>query len=606
VHGFCKVIIEELDKDDSESISKEEFKNLKCMKIIGGTGVKMKNLEQQVDLNELCTELKQSNVDEIFDKFDTDKNGVLDQDEMHKFFVFVVRQLSHKRLENLSSGAISKAASELVGIALGNLRNNYMTKKDFENFSDWLEHSLYLISTDDMKFIQDLLKDRTMPPNIMRILQAIVSKNRALSSKQMAFVREIIQGAKQAKRHSIHTKVRMCDELQRIVSMRLNKEISKNLPKGEVADLFSSMAKQGDMSEEMKEFNAEMQSMLGENPLATLCELSSSEAKKLERSMKMKATSKMTEMMVDTLMPGKGDSIKAALGSEKGYELAERIKAAVEGVLGYPITLAEMQKIIKPGVLDAGIRDEVNAAIHGVIDAELDAQREVLTCRLVKITGQRLREANYSKTSWMSVAHGCWTFLKLRLIMIGSLIGGVIIMTLGLLFDVIFGILNIFTCARVEKLVLLFILSLVITDTGLALFAGGIAGIVSPVGGGSSIGMHVVETLFDSKFYAQTLVRLEKKGLNLDKTLNIIFDFILKIVVTQLKAMNLLEILNKREEKEDQENSHETDDDNKESSEVIVIHDSDPKLMNTTTKSTKNVSNKKQLNGGFKSIEMTV
>lgn len=395
----------------------------------------------------------------------------------------------------------------------------------------------------------------------------------------MRFVKRIIESARQAKRQSKLKRTKMCDEFHRQLSININHEISNYLPQGEVAELFSSMAHSSKMSEEMLKLNAEMKDMLGDNPLSTLANLSPEEAKMLDKALRKKATAKMTEMMVDSLMPeGTRGGIKAALGNaSRGYEIAEKIRVEVEKVLGYKISLAEMQRLLKPDQLDEETLEKVNAAIHGVIDAEFDEKREEVTRRLVKITAKRLRETDFENTNTVwAIIISCWTGFKYRLIMIGSLLAGAILLPLGTLFDLVFGLINIITFVSVEKLVLMFVISLVLTDIGIALIRVGIVGLISPGGGAGSLGWHLVETLFDSKIYAKALVRLEEKHLDLEKTLTIIFSFVLRIMGDKFKTMNLLELLAEKENDDKKvedavEKDYRTDEDTFDESGSILI-----------------------------------
>jgi len=550
VHSLYRMILQELDKNGNQKISKEEFKGLNCIRILGGAGAKIRKIQKRVNLNKLCEWLERSNVDQIFEEFDCDGNGVLDKDKMKVFFCKIVPQLSREKSDVLNTQVVNSAASDLVGIALNNLKSDVMTKRGYKNFSVYLSNSLQFLNKNDLSLTETSLLGQSISQDLMRVLQAIVAKNRCIPEEEMRFVKRIIMSARQAKRHSKLKRTKMCDELHRQVSMNINREISNYLPQGEVAELFSSMAGDGVMSEEMQKLNSEMKDMLGSNPMATLANLSPEEAKKLEEALRKKATSKMTEMMVDSLMPeATREGIKAALGNaSKGYEMAEKIRVEVEKVLGYKISLAQMQKLLKPDQLDEEMLEKVNAAIHRVIDAEFDEKREEVTRRLVIITAKRLRETDFENTHTLwAIIIGCWTGFKYRLIMIASLSAGAILLLLGTFFDLFFGLMNIITFASVEKLVLMFMISLVLTDTGIALMRGGIVGLISPGGGVGSIGWHLVETLFDSKFYAKALVRLERKYLDLEKTLAIIFGFLLRIMGDKFKTMNLLELFAEKE-----------------------------------------------------------
>jgi len=272
---------------------------------------------------------------------------------------------------------------------------------------------------------------------------------------------------------------------------------------------------------------------------------------------------KMTEMLVDQMPGGGGAGMKKALANaSKGWEVAEKIRAAVGKALGYDdnFTLAELRKLMRPGALsDEGIKEKIDEAIHSVIDSQLDEQGELLTKRLVKFTAKRLEDAEYEESSGISsIFWSLLNFLLYRIAMALAFIGGAILFSFGLLFVILFGLVNLITCAcfKVDLFVLLLIGSWVAFDTGVALLKAGASGIISPEGGASSFGIHIVETLFDSRMYAKALVRLNEMGtIDLNHTLDYILGYLVKIVIGQLKAMNLLELL--EQEEEDEENGEE-------------------------------------------------
>jgi len=565
VEGLRDMLLRMSDENQDGWIDREEFELVKeCIQRLRGAGAKLKNVERRVDLNKLCEKFKNANLDRLWDKYDLDGNGVLDKEEMTTFFKQVVKDLSGtSKGKKLTSEAIANAADELLGIAFVNLKKDHMLPQDFKHFADWFQQSLQFVSTDDMMFVKSMLKNKSLPKNVMYILQNIANKKREIPPEQMAFVQEIISDAKMARKKSRRGDMTEMFELQEQTRKLLNKEIAKSLPKGEVADLFSSMA--GDeMDEDMKELNREMQEMLGDDPMSTLGSLSPEKAAELEKKMKAKAMTKMTEMMVDNFIPGGGGAgIKAALGNaNKSMEMAEKIRAAISKKLGQEITLQDLKAMTKKGEIDEEKQKLIDEAIHEVIDGELEGQKGEITSKLVKVSVGRLRgvkslnvfknplEFIIGRFVWI------WLFIKMRLICAGALVGGAILFPLGVAMTILFGILNLVTCAKIEELILLWLAGLVGTDLGIALLLGGMFGIISPNAGFSSIGIHSIETLFVDVTgpYARMLIFLDTRGqIKLEDVLEIIFGFIVGIVIGQLKSMNMMEILHKVEEEEDEE-----------------------------------------------------
>jgi len=543
-------------------INKDEFDKLKNrFQNMRGMGVKIKAMKEQIDLNMLNKELKNRNVDDIYEKFDITQSGYLGIKELHTFFKHLVWDLSgrHNRRSTATPSAVNEATEALVGIALSNISGDRMTKEDFTHFSAWFDNSLKFVSAGDIAFIRSLLLDQTLPPEVKRILYAIAESNREIPPEQLKFVSELIESAKHARRMSKINNVALGVEMQGGFMKKVNEQIANSLPKGEVADLFSDMAEDENMTEEMRQLNEEMRNMV---PISSLASLDDDEAKELEAKMKKKAMAKMTEMLVDQMPGGGGAGMKKALANaSKGWEVAEKIRAAVGKALGYDdnFTLAELRKLMMPGALDEGIKEKVDEAIHSVIDSQLDEQGELLTKRLVKFTAKRLEDAEYEESSRISSTF--WSFLYFvlyRIAMAGALVGGAILFSFGLLFVILFGLANLATCAcfKVDLFVLWLIGSWVAFDTGVALLKTGAAGIISPEGGAGAFAIHIVETLFDSRMYAKALVRLNEMGaIDLNTTLDYILGYLVKIVIGQLKAMNLLELL--EQEVGDEENGGE-------------------------------------------------
>merc|ERR1719510_2783606 len=105
-----------------------------------------------------------------------------------------------------------------------------------------------------MAFVKSMLADKTIPPNVMYILQSIAKKQREIPPDQMAFVQDIINGAKLARQKSRIGDLRAALELEEATRNKMNEHIAESLPPGEVAELFKDMAG-GDMDDEMKALN---------------------------------------------------------------------------------------------------------------------------------------------------------------------------------------------------------------------------------------------------------------------------------------------------------------------------------------------------------------
>merc|ERR1719233_773541 len=100
-----------MDEIDGK-INKNEFdKLITRFQNMRGMGVKIKAMKKQIDLNKLNKELKNRNVDDIYEKFDITHSGYLGIQELHAFFKHLVWELSfrHNRRSTATPAAIDEA-----------------------------------------------------------------------------------------------------------------------------------------------------------------------------------------------------------------------------------------------------------------------------------------------------------------------------------------------------------------------------------------------------------------------------------------------------------------------------------------------------------------